>query len=74
MLFELINMLSLTENMLFEKTNFMLDKLIKYYSIENSNEKSKVHVIQQLCDKLTNKKFKRQYPPLFMIKEVSFIT
>jgi len=39
--------------------------------MENSNEKSKAYVIEQLYEKLIIKKFKKQYPSLFIIKEVS---
>lgn len=73
MLFELLNMKSITEDVLFNKTNFMIDKLIKYFSKENSIEKSKTHIIEQLYDKLTIKKFKKQYPPLFIVKEVNIL-
>jgi len=78
-LFELLNMKSITENVLFDKTNFMIDKLMKYFSKENSNEASKAYVMEQLYEKLTTtklttKKFKKQYPPLFIVKEVNIIT
>lgn len=73
MLFELLNMKSITENILFDKTNFMIDKLMKYCSMENSNEKSKAYVMEQLCQKLSYKKFKKQYSPLFIVKEVNIL-
>jgi len=52
----------------------MIDKLMKYFSKENSNEASKAYVMEQLYEKLTTKKFRKQYSPLFIVKEVNIIT
>jgi len=51
----------------------MIDKLLKYYSMENSNEASKAYVMEQLYAKLITKKFNKQHPPLFVVKEVNII-
>jgi len=45
-------MKSITENVLFDKTNFMIDKLMKYFSKENSNEASRAYVMEQLMRNL----------------------
>jgi len=73
MLFELLNMKSLTENVVFEKIDLMINKLIKYFSIEDYSEKSKIRVMEQLNIKLANKKCKKQNPTLFIVKEVNIL-
>lgn len=71
MLFEFLNIKSITEELLFNKTNSMIDKLMKYFSVQDFTEKTKAHIIEKLFHELRNKKSKKTYSVLFTVKEVS---
>jgi len=58
MLFEFLNIKSITEELFFNKTNSMIDKLMKYFSVQDFTEKTKAHIIEKLFHELRNKKIK----------------
>lgn len=63
-------MTSRTEETFFEKIDVMINKLMQYFSIKENNKISQVQILERLQEKLINKKFKKLYPTLFIIKEV----
>lgn len=71
MLFEFLNMKSIHEELLFEKTDSMIEKLMKYFSMEDSGEKTKAHVMQKLFEELRHKRSKSKKDLLFTVEEVS---
>lgn len=72
-LFELLNIKSVTEEFLFNRTNSMIDTLMKYFNVKDSTEKAKAHIMEKLFDTLRNKKSKTKYATLFTAKEVSIL-
>lgn len=71
MLFELLNIKSVTEEFLFNRANSMIDTLMKYFIVEDTTEKTIAHIMEKLFDTLRNKKLKTKYAALFTVKEVS---
>lgn len=72
-LFELLNITSIEEELLFNRTKSMIDKLMKYFSVEDSTEKTKAYVMEKLFEELRNKKLKKKNSELFTVKEVNIL-
>lgn len=60
----------MTENIILDAIKSMINKLSKYFSIQEENENSKMLIMTQLYDQLLNKKVKKKHTPLFIVKEV----
>lgn len=63
----------ITEELIFNRANSMIEKLIKYFSVEDYTEKTKVHIMEKLFHEFRNKRQKRQYTELFTVKEVNML-
>lgn len=71
MLFELLNMKSITEELLVDRTNSMIDNLMKYFSTKDCTEKTKAYIMEKLLATISNKRLKKNYSVLFTVKEVN---